>query len=211
MTQQALVGQGLFYIEASRSHSDTSNSLGFLWTSDHPVAETSTLQYTSFRKTDIHAFGVIRTRSPSKLEAADKRLRPRGHWVLSSWIAKLKCTASCKSRNVNNSSSSSSSSSSPTCALSSRPTLLSIFSADVGEWLKGKHTGVDFVYIFTCGILLASLIGFSNLKTSWKRYATINAENVPWRWRKEIAPKDRYSFTQIQDDVSFKNSVLNVD
>ena len=42
MAQQPLVGQGLLIIEASRSHSDTSHSVGLLWTSDQPVAETST-------------------------------------------------------------------------------------------------------------------------------------------------------------------------
>ena len=30
--------------------------------------------------TDIHAVSGIRTRNPSKLAAADQRLRPRGHW-----------------------------------------------------------------------------------------------------------------------------------
>jgi len=30
------------------------------------------------QQTDVHAPGGIRTRSPSKREAADKRLRPRG-------------------------------------------------------------------------------------------------------------------------------------
>jgi hypothetical protein len=38
MVQQPLAGQGLLNIEASRSHSD---SVGLLWTSDQPVAETS--------------------------------------------------------------------------------------------------------------------------------------------------------------------------
>jgi hypothetical protein len=33
---------GLLMVEASRSHSDTPNSAGRLWTSDHSVAETST-------------------------------------------------------------------------------------------------------------------------------------------------------------------------
>jgi hypothetical protein len=37
-----LVGQGLLIIEASRSHSDTPHSVGLLWTSDQPDAETST-------------------------------------------------------------------------------------------------------------------------------------------------------------------------
>jgi hypothetical protein len=43
MAQQPLVGQGLIIIiEASRSHSDTPHSVGLLWTSDQPDAETST-------------------------------------------------------------------------------------------------------------------------------------------------------------------------
>jgi hypothetical protein len=37
----ALVGQGLLY-EVSRSHSDTPHSVGHLWTSDRPAAETFT-------------------------------------------------------------------------------------------------------------------------------------------------------------------------
>jgi len=42
MEQQPLVGQGLLTVEASRSHPDTPYSVGVLWTSDQPVAETST-------------------------------------------------------------------------------------------------------------------------------------------------------------------------
>jgi hypothetical protein len=37
----ALVGLGLFY-KASRSHSDTSHSVGFLWMTDQPVGNTCT-------------------------------------------------------------------------------------------------------------------------------------------------------------------------
>ena len=40
MTQQFPVR--LLIIEVSRSHSDTPHSVGLLWTSDQPVAETST-------------------------------------------------------------------------------------------------------------------------------------------------------------------------
>jgi hypothetical protein len=40
MLQQHLVGQGLLIIEASRSHSDTPHSVGLLWTSNQPDAET---------------------------------------------------------------------------------------------------------------------------------------------------------------------------
>jgi hypothetical protein len=42
MGQQPPVGQGLLIIEASLSHSDTHHTLGLLWTSDQPDAETST-------------------------------------------------------------------------------------------------------------------------------------------------------------------------
>jgi len=53
---------------ASRSHSDTPHSVGLLWTSDKPDAETSTWQHT----TDIHAPGGIRTRNPSKRGVSDR-------------------------------------------------------------------------------------------------------------------------------------------
>jgi hypothetical protein len=47
MMQQPLVGQGFLIIEASRSHSDTPLSLGFLWRSDQPDVETFTWQETT--------------------------------------------------------------------------------------------------------------------------------------------------------------------
>jgi hypothetical protein len=50
MAQHSLVGQGLFIIEASRSHSDTPYSVGLLWTSDQPDAETSTWQHMTFTR-----------------------------------------------------------------------------------------------------------------------------------------------------------------
>ena len=43
MVPKPPVGQGLLIIEASRTHSDTPQWEGLLWTSDRPViAETST-------------------------------------------------------------------------------------------------------------------------------------------------------------------------
>jgi len=42
MVQQPPVGQGLLFIEASRSHSDTRNSVGLTCTSDQSDADTST-------------------------------------------------------------------------------------------------------------------------------------------------------------------------
>jgi hypothetical protein len=80
MAQQPLLGQGLLIIEASWSHLDTPHSVGLFWTSDQPDAETSTWQHTTLTR-DIHpCLGGIRTRNPSKQEAADPSLRPRDHW-----------------------------------------------------------------------------------------------------------------------------------
>ena len=50
MARQPPVGQGLFVVEASRSHSDTPHSVGLLWTSDQLVAETSTRQHTTLTR-----------------------------------------------------------------------------------------------------------------------------------------------------------------
>ena len=73
------VGQGHRIIEASRSHSDTPQSLGLLWTSDQPDAETSDSTQHS-RETDTLSSGGIRTRNPMQRMAANPSLRPRGHW-----------------------------------------------------------------------------------------------------------------------------------
>ena len=40
VAQQPLMGQGLHIIETSRSHSGTPHSVGLLWTSDRPNADT---------------------------------------------------------------------------------------------------------------------------------------------------------------------------
>jgi hypothetical protein len=85
-SQQHLVGHGLLIIEASLSNSDTMHSVGPLWTSDQPDAETSTWQDTQHsQETDIHDLGGIRTRNPSQPAAADPRLRQRGHWDRPLW------------------------------------------------------------------------------------------------------------------------------
>ena len=47
MGQQLPVGRGFPIIEASRSHSDTTHSIGLLWTSDRAHAQTSTWQHTT--------------------------------------------------------------------------------------------------------------------------------------------------------------------
>jgi hypothetical protein len=46
----------------------------FLWTSDQPIAETSSWQHTILTR-DINATGRIRTCNPSKRSAADPRIR----------------------------------------------------------------------------------------------------------------------------------------
>jgi hypothetical protein len=57
-----------------------SQSVGLLWTSGWPLAETSTWQHTTLTRREIHAFGRNRTSNPSRLAVAYPRLRPRGHW-----------------------------------------------------------------------------------------------------------------------------------
>jgi hypothetical protein len=42
MERQPLVGQAVLIVEVSRSHSDKPHSVGLLWTSDQPDAQTST-------------------------------------------------------------------------------------------------------------------------------------------------------------------------
>ena len=63
MSQKPLVGQGLLIIEASRSHSDTSHSVGLLWTSDELDAETSTWQHTVPSRDIIQASEGPQTRA----------------------------------------------------------------------------------------------------------------------------------------------------
>jgi hypothetical protein len=66
MAKLLLVGQGLLIIEALWSHSDTLRSVGLLWTSDQPDAETSAWQHTTLRRTHIHTSGGVRNRNPSE-------------------------------------------------------------------------------------------------------------------------------------------------
>ena len=50
MMQQPRMGQNLLTIQASRSHSDTPQSVTLLWTGDQPVTESSTGQHTSLTR-----------------------------------------------------------------------------------------------------------------------------------------------------------------
>jgi len=79
VAEEPLVGQGLLITEASRSHSDTPQPVGLLWTGNQPVAEIYEItQHSKERDTD--APREIRTHYLSRREATDPRLRPRGHW-----------------------------------------------------------------------------------------------------------------------------------
>jgi hypothetical protein len=76
----ALVSIGILTFEVPRSQSDTSHSVGLFWTSDQPVAETSTWQHTPLT-TDRHPCPLRDLNlNPSKRAAAyprGQRDRPR--------------------------------------------------------------------------------------------------------------------------------------
>ena len=73
IVQQPLMGQGLLFIEASRSHSDTPYSVGLLSPTQRPLLENA--QHSG--ETDIHDPDGIRTSNPSKRTVADPRLGAR--------------------------------------------------------------------------------------------------------------------------------------
>jgi hypothetical protein len=50
MAQQPLLDKTLLIIQALRSHSDTPNSVGLLWTSDQPDADICTWQHTTYKR-----------------------------------------------------------------------------------------------------------------------------------------------------------------
>ena len=78
MAQQPLLGQDLLIVEVSRSHSDTPQSVGLLWTSDQSDAETSTWQHTTLTRNRHPCSGGFRTHNPSMWATADPRLIQRG-------------------------------------------------------------------------------------------------------------------------------------
>ena len=87
MVRRPSSGPGLIIVETSRSHADIHppththrHSVELLWTSDQPVAETSTWQHTTPTRERHPCPCGIRTRSLSKRAVADPRLRPRGQW-----------------------------------------------------------------------------------------------------------------------------------
>jgi hypothetical protein len=73
IAQHHLVGQGLLIIEAPRSHSDTSHSVGLLWTSYQPDAQTSTWRHITLAR-------QRHPRPPQILNLQANGVRPCGHW-----------------------------------------------------------------------------------------------------------------------------------
>ena len=71
MAQQPLVGQGLFIIEDSWSHSDTQNLVGLLWTSDQPNTEASTWQHTTLTTDKLPC--LRRDSNPQSQQARGRR------------------------------------------------------------------------------------------------------------------------------------------
>jgi hypothetical protein len=66
-------------------------SVGLLWTSDRPLAETTSQHTTVTRERDIHDPVVVRTRNPSKRAAADRPgLRPSSPLLLGNSLITLK-------------------------------------------------------------------------------------------------------------------------
>jgi hypothetical protein len=82
MARQPLGGLGrLIFRGFTITHFlDSPQSVGLLWTSDQPVAETSTWQHTTLTTDRQPCPGGIRNHNTSKVAAADPRLRPHGHW-----------------------------------------------------------------------------------------------------------------------------------
>jgi hypothetical protein len=69
-------------VEVSRSHLVTLHWAGLLWTSDRPVAETSTWKHNALTRTGIHAPSGIRTCNPSRRAAAEPRGHRDRHWFV---------------------------------------------------------------------------------------------------------------------------------
>jgi hypothetical protein len=75
----AQVGLGLLVVKVSRSHSDTRHSIGPLWTSGRPVADTSIWKHTALTR-DRRPRPQLDSNPLSQQATADLRTRPHGHW-----------------------------------------------------------------------------------------------------------------------------------
>jgi len=85
------VGQELLVIEASRSHSDTPQSVGVLWTGYQPDAGTSASQHTTLKR-DRYLWSqvgfeptVIASKQP-QTHALDGATTGNGIWVINIFV-----------------------------------------------------------------------------------------------------------------------------
>ena len=75
------VGQGLLFYEVSRPHTTTHHSRqDSSWWVISLMLRPLPINQKHSEEASVRAPGGIRTHDPSKREAADLRLRPRGHW-----------------------------------------------------------------------------------------------------------------------------------
>ena len=75
------LGTPLPMVEASRSHSDTPHSVGIPWTSDRPVARTSTRQHTTLTRDRRSCTRRDSNPNPNKRAADNQYCRPRSLWI----------------------------------------------------------------------------------------------------------------------------------
>ena len=87
MAQKTEVGQGLFIIVASCSHSDT-HLVGLLWTSDRPYAET--LYLTTHNTHKRQTFIPLRDSNPQSQQAKGRRPKPHTAQSLGSALILVK-------------------------------------------------------------------------------------------------------------------------
>jgi len=80
-SQQSLIGQGLLFINRSRSHSDTPHSVGLPWRCNHPDAWACTWQHTILTR-DGHPCPKRESNPQSQPSERPQspHLKSRGHW-----------------------------------------------------------------------------------------------------------------------------------
>jgi len=93
MMQKTVVGQGVLIIVVSRSHSGTTNSVGFLWTSDQPDTETFTTTHNTHHRHPCQWWNSkpqsqqASDRNPTSLERAAVGIGNLKTLLLVNWIA----------------------------------------------------------------------------------------------------------------------------
>jgi len=84
MAQQPIMDQCLLIIEASRSHSETQHSAGFLWTSDRPVVDTPIWRHTTLKR-DRHLCSAIPAGERPQTHSLDRAATGIGNVIKLVW------------------------------------------------------------------------------------------------------------------------------